>query len=190
MPIAATPDYHYRHPSLQNYTGPVKASQTTAENQYLLLDHQHCSKPITTLNSWPLHTYPNQSRSPTLSLVIVYPPWATQSFTKPSSRLSPLYDHQLSSIGSLRPILANPCLSQPLQTTAEDPDLLDDHQHCSKPTTSFHGHSKLIPTTSDHHHHHPSLQNYTMNYSKLTQTSPDRQRSFCRSTMNHSVSVS
>ena len=43
MSIAATPDYHYRHQSLQNYPGSVKASQTTAENQDLLLDHQHCS---------------------------------------------------------------------------------------------------------------------------------------------------
>ena len=61
--IPTSPD-HQRHPSLQNYPGPVKASQSTAENQdlYLILhDHQHCSKPTTTFHCHS-QTYPNCSK--------------------------------------------------------------------------------------------------------------------------------
>jgi pterin-4a-carbinolamine dehydratase len=93
MPFAVTPDYHYHHPSLQNYLGPVKASQSTAENQ----------------------------------------------------------------------------------------DLLHDHQHFSKPTTTFPGHSKLIPTTPDHQCHHPSLQNYHGSV-KVSQTTPNNQDLLYRTT--------
>ena len=47
MPIAATPNHHYHYPSLQNYTGRVKVSHNTSNNQNIFQDHQRCSKTIT-----------------------------------------------------------------------------------------------------------------------------------------------
>ena len=49
MHIAATPYHHNYHITLQNYHEPVYDSQTTLNNQDILQDHQHCSKPTTTL---------------------------------------------------------------------------------------------------------------------------------------------
>ena len=48
MSTAATSDHRYYPPLLQNYAGPVKASQTTPDDQDLLQDQQHCSRPTTT----------------------------------------------------------------------------------------------------------------------------------------------
>ena len=48
MPIAATPHHHYHYISLQNYHEPVYGFQITLNNQDILQNHQHCSKPTTT----------------------------------------------------------------------------------------------------------------------------------------------
>ena len=96
MPIAATPDYHYRHPSLQNYPGSVKASQTTAENQDSLMDHltvHHCSKPTTTFpgHSILIPTSPDHQRHqpsfyiPTMGQSSTEPSWSTKFTIWPPS---------------------------------------------------------------------------------------------------------
>ena len=103
MPIAATPDYHYLHPSLQNYPGSVKASQTTAENQDLLMDHltvQHCSKPTTTFPGHSIYLSQPVPITNAISRHSIYPPWAKAPQSLPD-RLSSLYDHHLYSRSTL-----------------------------------------------------------------------------------------
>ena len=106
--------------------------------------------------SWSLHTYPNQSRSPTPSAVILYPPWATQSSTKPSWSTKS-YMTIISLPGPLRPILANPCLSQSNQTIP-----------------SITHHSK---TTLDQSNPTRSLQKIRT-YSMITSTVPNQPHAF------------
>ena len=80
MSNAATSDHRYHPPLLQNYVGAVKASQTTPDDQDLLQDQQHCSRPTTTspgnfilIPATPDHHHHHPD-----------PPWTTQSLPNPS----------------------------------------------------------------------------------------------------------
>ena len=78
----ATPDHRPDHPSLQNYHGPVKVSQTSLNIQDLLQGHSLCSKPIKTFSGFILilASPGHQRHHPSFHIS----PWATQSFPEPS----------------------------------------------------------------------------------------------------------
>ena len=142
MPFTATPNYHYRHPSLQNYPGPVKASQSTAENQdsiYSMITSTAPSQPrlfIATPNlSQPLQTI-NAITHITSEL-----PWISQSFPDHSKQPGlTVWDHQHCS-NQPRHFLVPPYLSRPVQIT----NAITRH---SIPTT---GHSKLHQSFTELH---------------------------------------
>ena len=117
-------------------------------------------------------------------------PWTTQSLpgsswsTKSTTRIPTLFQVHSNLSGQLhayrshsRPLLPSlqnyPGPVKASLITPDNHDLLHDHQHCSKLTTTFPGHSKLIPATLDHQRHHPSLQNYHGPVLP-SQTNPDR----------------